>query len=144
MTETERLAALEDIKALKARYWLGVDTRDGDLLRSVFADDAMIPVQEGSGRDRAPEAFIENLLTALAGATSLHLGGSPLIEFQSATEATGIWTLEDRIWAPDGSKLPFKVLHGWGHYHDRYRRTDDGWKIAWFFLKRVRVEATPA
>ncbi len=39
MTETERLAAIEAIRQLKARYWRGVDLGDGELVRSVLAED---------------------------------------------------------------------------------------------------------
>ena len=39
MTETERLAAIEAIKQIKARYWRGVDLCDGELVRSVLAED---------------------------------------------------------------------------------------------------------
>src|SRR3546814_15174682 len=41
MTDTERLWAIEAIRALKARYFHGVDTKDAALLRSVFTDDAI-------------------------------------------------------------------------------------------------------
>lgn len=144
MTEIERLAALEEIRALKARYWLGVDTCDGALLRSVFSDDATIPSPDGAST-RSAGAFVDNLLTVFAGARSVHQGSAPIIRFQSDREATGIWTLEDWIWAPEtGSPLPFKVLHGWGHYHDVYRRTEDGWKIQSFRLDRIKVETVPA
>src|SRR3546814_17883579 len=41
MTDTERLWAIEAIRALKARYFHGVDTKDAALLGSVFTDDAI-------------------------------------------------------------------------------------------------------
>ena len=144
MTATERLAALEEIKMLKARYWLGVDTQDAALLHSVFSDDAAIPGQSG-GAARTATVFIDNLLAMFKGASSVHQGSSPIITFQSDGEATGIWTLEDWIWAPAaGSPLPFKLLHGWGHYHDVYRRTAEGWKIQSFQLQRIKVETVHA
>ncbi len=144
MTKTERLIALEEIKALKARYWLGVDTQDEALLRSVFSDDATIPGPNG-GVERTASAFIDNLLAMFKGATSVHQGSAPIITFTSDDIATGVWTLEDWIWAPEaGSPLSFKVLHGWGHYHDVYRRTAEGWKIRSFRLQRIKVETVAA
>lgn len=144
MTPIERLTAIEEIRALKARYWLGVDTQDGALLRSVFSDDAAIPSPDGATQ-RSAQAFVDNLLAMFRGATSVHQGSSPIIAFRSDVEATGLWTLEDRIWAPEtGSPLPFKVLHGWGHYHDVYRRTAVGWRIQSFRLDRIKVETVPA
>ena len=44
---------------------------------------------------------------------------------------------EDRlIWA-DG-----RTLTGWGHYHERYRRTPEGWRIAEQKLTRLFMEFT--
>ena len=42
------------------------------------------------------------------------------ITFVSPTEATGIWSMEDKIKWPDG-----RTLHGYGHYHERYRKVAD-------------------
>ena len=39
MDEGERLAAVEEIKQLKAKYWRGVNQTDGELVRSILADD---------------------------------------------------------------------------------------------------------
>lgn len=38
----ERLAAIEAIRQLKARYWRGVDDSDGELVRSVLAEDCVL------------------------------------------------------------------------------------------------------
>ena len=40
-------------------------------------------------------------------------------------EATGIWYLQDRVIVPDFNFM----LFGAAFYHDRYRRTPDGWRI---------------
>ena len=41
-------------------------------------------------------------------------------------EATGIWYLQDKVIVP---KFDFMLI-GAGFYHDRYRRTADGWRIS--------------
>ena len=41
-------------------------------------------------------------------------------------EATATWYLQDRVIAPDFNFM----LIGAAFYHDRYRRTSDGWKIS--------------
>jgi hypothetical protein len=41
-------------------------------------------------------------------------------------QATGIWYLQDRVIVPDFNFM----LYGAGFYHDRYRRTPDGWRIS--------------
>jgi hypothetical protein len=144
----EKLAAIEEIKALKARYWRGVDSKDEALLRSVFADDDLEidmrnPTGPGSGGSIAtdPDKFAANCLKALSGYTTAHHGHNPEIEILSATEATGNWPMEDRLWLEDASKsVGFEYLHGFGNYHDRYRKTEAGWKISYTTLKRSRVD----
>ena len=52
--------------------------------------------------------------------------------------ATGIWAMEDRLWwSVDGRE---RRLHGWGHYHERYRKVDGQWLIAYRRLERIRVD----
>lgn len=143
MTDLDRLLAIADIRSLKARYWHAVDRRDAAALRSVFAPDAVIPAHGDVAETRSADAFVDHLIRSLKGAASLHLGGPGDIAIFSDTDASGVWAMEDRIWAPAaGSALPFRTLHGWGHYHDQYRRTEAGWKIQSFILERVRVETT--
>ncbi len=40
--------------------------------------------------------------------------------------ASATWYLQDRVIVPDYNFM----LIGAAFYHDRYRRTDDGWKIS--------------
>ena len=148
MTELERLTAIEEIKQLKARYWRGVDTRDAVLLRAAFTDDAETDFGQSTGGKaqakpalRDPDAFVRRTLEVFEGVTTAHHGHNPEIEILSDTEATGIWAMEDHLWvATPSPSLPFRFLQGWGHYHDRYRRTAEGWRIAYTTLKRLRVD----
>ena len=69
-----------------------------------------------------------------------HQGHNPLITFDSDTEATVLWPMEDNLWVDgDSARLPFKHLHGYGFYHEKYRRTGNGWKICQTRLERVNV-----
>ena len=70
---------------------------------------------------------------------TVHHGHMPEIDILSDTEATGIWAMEDKLWWPEGA--PLTAMHGYGHYHERYVRTDDGWRIARTTLTRLRVDA---
>ena len=142
MTDTERALAIAEIRNLKARYWHAVDTRDAAKLRAVFSPDAVMPAHGDIAETRDADGFVANLIRSLSGSVSLHMGGPGEIEILSEDTARGIWAMEDRIWAEEGSTLPFRSLHGWGHYHDEYRRTPEGWKIQSFILERVRVETT--
>ncbi len=151
MDELQRLLALEDIKQLKARYWRGVDSKDQDMLRSVFADDAEIDFRSEQVDAEAaaaqplpsPGDFAKHALAMLEGVTTIHHGHMPDIAFTSDTEASGFWPMEDNLWVNgENAKLPFKHLHGFGFYHDRYVKTEQGWRISYTTLKRVHVSIT--
>lgn len=147
MDIAEELRAIELIKALKARYWRGIDTRDQALLRGVFTDDAVTDFRDSTQSDddsqlkRDPDAFVDDLFALLKGVVTVHHGHSPEISILSPSEATGIWPMEDWLWVEDeASPLPFRRLHGWGHYHETYRKTAIGWRIASTKLVRIRIE----
>jgi hypothetical protein len=140
-----KLLAIEEIKQLKARYWRGVDSKDAALWRSVFTDDAIIDFRtEGGDPNRPlvePDAFVAASLAKLVGVTTAHHGHVAEIEILSPDEARSIWPMEDNLWVdPKLSKMPFSHLRGFGHYHDTYRRTPNGWKIASTTLVRTKVE----
>ncbi len=72
--------------------------------------------------------------------TTVHHGHTPEIEIISRDEATGIWAMEDKLWVQPASVLPFVFMHGYGHYHKRYVRLADGWRIQEIRLVRLRVD----
>jgi hypothetical protein len=69
---------------------------------------------------------------------TVHHGHMPEIELTSPTTATGIWAMEDHLWWPAGS--PITSLHGYGHYHETYRKSSEGWRIATLTLTRLHRE----
>lgn len=133
---------LEAIRHLKARYFRLLDTKDWDALVGVFTDPVEIDVRsEGGGVATSPQAFVDSVREALAGAVTVHHGHMPELELTSDRTATGIWAMEDRIWFPDGA--PISRLVGYGHYHETYRRTEDGWRIASMRLTRLHRRMEP-
>lgn len=154
MDDLQRLVAIDEIKQLKARYWRGVDLKDRALFRGVFTDNAEIDMTDAGGGDAfqdqssilyhpKPDVFVENSLNTLKGVTTAHHGYPPEITLLSPTEATAIWPMEDHLWADrEGADIGFKHLQGFGHYYDRYVKTDAGWKIAAMTLKRSKVIIT--
>ena len=138
MDAVERLAAIEDLKGLKARYFRCIDTKDWVGIRELFASDAVIDmVGEGARALQTLDEFVHALETNLAGVVSVHHGHMPEIEVEIvAGTATGIWAMEDQIWWPEGS--PIRHLHGYGHYHEAYVRVDGRWWIATMRLDRLR------
>jgi hypothetical protein len=143
MTDVEKLLAIEEIKQLKAKYFYGLDHKDWDLWRrEVWAPDARLEVPEVSQVVEGCEALIAWVQASVGDQVSVHHGHMPIIEVASGDSATGIWAMEDRLYRTkehplaDGSTF----LHGFGHYHERYVRTDRGWRIASTRLTRLRIE----
>jgi hypothetical protein len=147
MTEIEKLVARDEIQALKARYFRCLDLKDWNGYGRTFAKDGLLEVQsiharaEGgapvSRRESGAEAIVRWVSAVLNGATTIHHGHMPEIEFGAPGEARGIWAMEDRVIWPD------RWLHGWGHYHETYVREDGAWRIASSLLTRLRVELSP-
>jgi hypothetical protein len=150
VTEAETLIAIEAIRLLKARYFLGIDTRDAQVLRSVFTEDAVTdfrsesPDRDPALRQRDPDLFVRNTLAVLDGTVTAHAGSLAEIVIDTPDTAHGRWSMTDRIWVEDSARspLPFRELQGWGWYHETYRRTADGWRIASTRLERIKVMVT--
>jgi hypothetical protein len=129
---------LESIKQLKARYCRLLDTKDWSGMRQVFTDDAVVD-STGSGGEviTGADAFIEYLSTLLADDVTVHQCHTPEITLTSASSATGIWAMEDRIRFTDGLDLT-----GFGHYHETYEKADGQWRITLTRLTRLRIDLT--
>ena len=144
MTEVEQLLALEDIKALKARYFRCVDTKDWDGFAAVFAPDAAFDISED-----VPDCVLvgrENILgavrPALQDCVSVHHGHCPEIDITSAATAKGVWAMEDMLRWKERSASRVAALHGYGHYRETYRKIDRAWLIQSLKLSRLRVDVT--
>jgi len=81
-------------------------------------------------------AFMPYLRSNIEAVTIVHHGHVPEIDVTSETTATGVWAREDEVWWPEGA--PLRHLHGYGHYHDTYRKIDGAWKIATMKITRLR------
>ncbi len=144
MTEVERLLAIEEIKQLKAKYFLYVDTHNWEGMRKeIFSEDISFSLPE----DR-PEPYegigtvMKMIETGLDGTYSVHHGHTPIINVTSNTTATGLWAMEDLIYRiADGQREdPGPMIHGWGHYHESYAKLDEGWRILSTRLTRLRTK----
>jgi len=143
----EELVALQAIRDLKAKYFYYTDTQQWDALLALFLANAITDFREAVQPHNPdlllhdPASFVANNAFVLAGVTTMHLGFNPQIEFQGPDAATGIWAMEDWLWIPAGTNvLPHGTVHGFGHYHDSYRRVDGQWRIAATRLTRVHIE----
>lgn len=155
MDAIHKLTAVEAIKLLKARYFRGVDTGDGALVRSVLAEDCVLDytdcfVDPLTGRDHFPAlsmvmrgraAYSGNGLAEI-GVVSAHYGPNCEIEIDNASSARGIWSMTDRLVMSVGG--PVRELLGHGHYHETYVKIGNDWLIKNLRIVRTRVEAFPA
>jgi hypothetical protein len=153
MTEIERLSAADAIRQLKARYFRGVDTCDGDLVKSILAEDCELDYRgcctdPATGRDFIPamnvvlrgrESWSSDGM-AKFGIVSVHQGHNFEMEFTDETTAKGIWSMTDRLWFPPGGE--FSLMTGHGHYHETYVKVGDGWQIQTTHITRIRVEVS--
>ena len=138
----QQLSDLEDIRQLKARYFRCIDTGAEAELATLFAEDVAIDLRGGSYRlqvngrtdmvDFIGSSFNSDVV-------AMHHGHTPEIAFTGDDEAGGTWYLHDRFIDPArGTDTVGSSL-----YHDTYRRTPDGWKIAASEYQRVFEEVRP-
>ena len=130
----ESLLDIEAIKALKAKYFRTVDSKDWDGLSSCFTHDLVADYGGWSGiRSKGRDNCIAQAKDVLKDAETIHHGHMPEIVLSGDGTATGIWSMEDIV------KLPGLLIHGWGHYHENYRKENGVWKISSIKLIRLRL-----
>lgn len=167
LSAAEQLLAIEGIKRTFAGRLRCMDTKDWDSYASFHTDDVVSDSWNSDGAAR-PEsgsnaagtggdsggrlapvtggaALTEAIRATLDGevpVTSVHHGHTPEIELTSETTARGVWAMEDRLWwaRADGTS---EWLHGYGHYHEEYRKVGERWLISYRALTRLRVDASP-
>lgn len=151
MTEAERVAAIEEIKQLKAKYWRGVDNADGDLVRGILAGDCVLDYRgcctdPASGVDHMPQ--MNMLMTGRDSwqtgnleeprLITVHQGHQSEIEITGEASASGVWSFTDRFFMPPGA--PFKRLVGHGYYHETYEKVGGKWLLKTTRISRLHVE----
>lgn len=134
---------VEAIKQLKARYFRLMDTKDWDGMAQVFAPDVEIDMtgEDGTAHHGVAE-FMPYLRTNIEPVITVHHGHMPEITLHTETTASGVWAMEDKLWWPEGS--PLVHLHGYGHYHETYEKTDGQWRIKTLKLTRLHRQLVTA
>ena len=109
MDALEKIIAIEEIRALKARYFRCLDTKDWAGFGEVFAEDAVFDISDDvpggvvNGRDK----IVTAASVPLTDCVSIHHGHCPEIEIISATTASGIWAMEDMLrWSETADSPP--------------------------------------
>ena len=137
----DTLAAIEEIKQLKARYFRLMDTKQWDEWAGVFTADLEAWVQDTTDGTHGRDHFVSAVRAALTDAVTVHHGHMPEIEVTGPDTARAIWAMFDYVKITD-PKRPLE-LKGYGHYHEEYRKEPDGrWRISSLRLHRLRVDYT--
>ena len=132
------LAAIEEIRQLKYRYFRTLDLKEWDAFGDCLADDVVArygtqamdkPIHYNTREDVV--AFMRENLGP--GIITMHVANHPEIAVDG-DKATGSWGFEDTVIVPD-----FKVtIRGAGYYQDTYRRDSDGkWRISGTEYQRI-------
>jgi SnoaL-like domain len=113
-------------------------------LRGLFTRDARLHFPEARPEPYTLDEGMTLIIQVLEGCQSIHHGMLPEIDVTSATEATGIWCMEDRITWSDAAaaKTGVKTLHGFGRYREEYRDGGSGWQIRRLQLVRDLVNTS--
>ena len=131
----QEIADRIEIDDLITRYATAVDTKDWDLYRTVFTDDAVIDYTSAGGIRGSLGEVVEWLSHALKlFPMTQHLVTNRHVVLDGDT-ATGRCYFYNPLGRPDDEGR-MKLLFFGGYYNDRFRRTADGWRIA------ERVEET--
>lgn len=136
---------IEQIEQLKARYFRLLDTQQWDEFMALFTDDCRHFLPDGASRDWiGNDEYLATLHATLVPGVTTHHGHMPEITLVSDTEAEGTWAMFDYVQAHPAGGLPIG-LKGYGHYHETYRKGDDGrWRISSKRNVRLRLDALPA
>ena len=137
----QQLLEIECIKQLKARYFRLIDTKQWDEWGMVFTADVVMEVPEADMVSTGRAEVVQTVSAALESTTTVHHGHMPEIELTGPDAARGVWAMFDYVEWPTADEGTRVGLNGYGHYHEEYRRDDDGqWRIARTRLERLRVD----
>jgi hypothetical protein len=122
---SENAADKEAIERVKYTYLRALDTKNWDEFAGTLTEDVT-----GDYGDRLHftnrSELVDYMRSSLgAGVLTEHRVTHPEIAVDG-DDATATWYLQDRVIAAEFNFM----LIGAAFYHDRYRRTDDGWKIS--------------
>ncbi|PXW30370.1 UNVERIFIED_CONTAM: SnoaL-like protein [Williamsia faeni] len=156
LSAADAVLAIEEIKRVFAARLRCMDTKQWHEYAPLHTDDVVSETWGGLPEDKQPRTgdtanrvvgkkklaeAIRALLDGPVCVTTAHHGHTPEIELTSDTTARGIWAMEDMLWWRDGDEELH--LHGYGHYHEEYRKEDGRWLISYRKLTRLRVDSSP-
>lgn len=145
-----RLADIEALRLLKARYFRGIDAPDPELVRTLLANDCVLDYMGCFTDPLTGEDFFPQLNVVIRGreawrgggvasmgVVSVHQGYHHEITVTGEATAEAIWCMTDRMFMPEGFK--YRLIEGFGSYYDTYVKQDGRWYFQTTRLERLRV-----
>jgi hypothetical protein len=139
----QQMLDYKEIIELKARFGRLADAKDWEGFKNVFSEDATFDLGMGQLM-HGGETYAYAVRDMLVGAVSLHRFIMPEITIESATEASGIWVLNDyNEWPSDPETGERRGYKGYGREYETYRKIDGEWKITSWRLRYDRLDPLP-
>ncbi len=141
-------ADIEKIRTLKARYCRFLDTKQWEAFGRLLSEDVVVAFYDTAGKLQMKVEGRDELMRQLPAyfdpAQSVHQVKHHEIELLTPTTARAIWAVEDIVTFSDPVHSPSAVIHGFGYYHEHYRKTTAGeWRITGYRLERLKLDYTP-
>jgi ketosteroid isomerase-like protein len=127
LSTADRLLAIEEIKALSARYALGLDEYDMEKLLTAYSDDVVFDASAfglGSFTGHAElQGFFQHTFDVMK--EQMHLFSNFIVELEGPDAASGTNYLYEDGFTHEGAQITCLCLN-----RDKYVRENDGWRIA--------------
>ena len=123
----QRLESIEAIKQLKYRYLRACDNQDPAAVKACYAEGEIELDFGRVGAFRTRDELVEvfSVLACQPHIVEMHHAQNPEIVLQDENNATGYWGLYYFL-INTRDNVTTQLA---GYYRDRYRRTDEGWRI---------------
>ena len=129
MSDMADANAIEAIKRVKYRYLRALDTKHWDDFADTLTEDIVGEYGSSLGKEHRftnRADLVEFMRTSMpAGVITEHRVTHPEITVDGEN-AEATWYLQDRVIVPEFNFM----LFGAAFYRDRYRKTEDGWRIS--------------
>jgi 3-phenylpropionate/cinnamic acid dioxygenase small subunit len=132
----QKLADMEAIKQLKARYMRCADHKKWDEWAECLTEDVRLETEAGlqEGRENARQT----ISASLKDGKTIHRVTAPEITFTGENSASAIWAMQDVVEINHDGQRHF--FHGYGRYEEEYVRMPSGWRIKRSKLVRERID----
>lgn len=132
-----RLEAIEEIRALKAKYCRCVDTKDWEGFASIFTDDLVIDFGESTSLPQTKDEFVASAARHFEKNRSVHQVHNGEVEFIDPAHARAIWPMYDLV-EKTAADSEYVSHTGWGHYNEEYRKQGGHWLCCRTQLTRIK------